>query len=318
MSGREVNTKGNANKGAEAEAAKEQAKKRKEEPKKNGPDKDSASTEQKKQTGSPKKASATEDSPRNQKQGRSKNQKKKKKRPVPMASNQSPRSSNKGRRSKGGNLTTGPHKLNSAWTIHVNKKPSKRQAEKQSTDEYLKSLKELGTFDTIEDFWRHYSQLKDATDIPQNYVLSVFRKDFDPAWETFPNGGCWIIRVSKDHNDPDVLNRLWEELLFAVIGEAFKTSDLAGVMLLKKGTPKDQKQKRNRDAVTIWNAGNSQDATTYMKIGERLRSVCNLDTIEPRDGSKLTIEYKRFRESLLRDKSTTMNARKYVYQPLYT
>lgn len=283
-------------------------------------------------------AQETADSPSNSKKpGKSNNNRKNKKggsprRRVPM--------SPKGGRRKGNaqNATDaapseGEHKLHSAWTIHVNKKPPRNkgrnrdqqrksaQREKQSTDEYLQSLKELGTFDTIEDFWKLYSHLKPATEIPQNYVLSVFRKKLAPAWETFPNGGCWIIRVSRDHNDPNVLNRLWEELLFAVIGEAFKTPDLAGVMLLKKGAAKDGKggqKARNRDAVTIWNAGSSPDSTTYMKIGERLRSVCNLDKIGPRDGSKLTIEYKRFRESLLRDKSTTMNARKYVYQPLYT
>lgn len=273
---------------------------------------------------------STEDSPGNpsddsKKSGKSQGKGKKGKRGggrnVPMTTK------NSGRRKKEPPADGEGHKLHSAWTIHVNKKPDRRgnrgrgdSTQKQSTDEYLKSLTELGTFETIEDFWKLYSFLKHATDIPPNYVLSVFRKDLDPAWETFPNGGCWIIRVSRDHNDPDVLNRLWEELLFAVIGEAFKTPDLAGVMLLKKGNNKGDKKQgsRNRDAVTIWNAGNSPDSTAYMKIGERLRSVCNLDKIEPKDGSKLTIEYKRFRESLLRDKSTTMNARKYVYQPLYT
>lgn len=335
--GKTVNIKGNPHKWTKKDeegAAKEEVTPEKGEEEKADAPTAAPEAEEQKQT-----KESTEDSPAkpsdsSKKSGKPKGNRKKGKassprnrKPVPM----SPKGS--GRRKKEPAAAAGEkHELHSAWTIHVNKKPdrgrSRRDVAKQSTDEYLKSLTELGTFKTIEDFWKLYSFLKHATDIPPNYVLSVFRKDLDPAWETFPNGGCWIIRVSRDHNDPDVLNRLWEELLFAVIGEAFKTPDLAGVMLLKKspvesarkGGNKDKKQSgsRNRDAVTIWNAGSSPDSTAYMKIGERLRSVCNLDKIEPKDGSKLTIEYKRFRESLLRDKSTTMNARKYVYQPLYT
>jgi len=257
--------------------------------------------------------------------------------PVPMAAKKdrgrnSPRSSNSptrrrvnGKRGGQGQADTsssqvdvgdGNHKLYTPWTIYVNKKPDygRKEREKLSTDQYLERLQVVGHFDTVEGFFAHYRWLKPAKEVPHNFVLSFFRKDANPAWEEFPNGGCWIIRVSRDHEDANVLSRLWEELVLAAIGENFKTPDIAGIMLLKK---KSANGKRARDSITIWNKG-EYDPNQYMKIGERLRSLCSLDTIVPKDGSKLTIEYKRFKESLLKDKSTTMNARKYVYQPLYT
>ena len=37
-----------------------------------------------------------------------------------------------------------------------------------------------------------------------------------PWCQTFPKGGCWIIKVKKRNG---VIGRMWEDLLFACIGE---------------------------------------------------------------------------------------------------
>jgi len=115
-------------------------------------------------------------------------------------------------------------------------------------------------------------------------------------WEEFPEGGCWIIRIKRKVSQSYV-NRMWENLLLACIGEAFELPDVVGCVLSTR--MKD-------DVLSIWNLSN-QNNTARFTIGERLKEVLDLDM-------NALIQYKDHMQSL-QDYSTYRNAKNYMFAP---
>jgi len=179
--------------------------------------------------------------------------------------------------------------LRTPWTFYFDRKLPKPATFKN----YAQNLQKMGNFDTLEGFWKHYSYLKSPDQIPNGHNLFMFRHSLTPAWEVFPKGGTWIIKVRKKNG---VISRLWEELLFACVGELFAEPDIVGVML----------SIRNRDdLLSVWNQDNVKNPDVRFKIGEKLREILNLD-------ESTQVEYKHF-ESAMRDGSSFRNAKPYVY-----
>lgn len=146
-----------------------------------------------------------------------------------------------------------------------------------------------------------------ALDKDCNYYL--FREQLVPAWEvedqrstlsqTFPNGGCWILKVKRTSG---VLGKLWQDLVsplhladqqvFAAIGEAFEDPNVVGVMMARRN---------KEDMISVWNSAN----TSFSSIGDKLREILGLDP-------STIVEYKMHKQSLV-DGSTFRNAQAYVF-----
>jgi len=181
------------------------------------------------------------------------------------------------------------HSLETPWTFYFDKKLAKATID---YNDFQQNLHKLGSVNTLEQFWRMYCYLASPELIPKDCDLFLFRSSYVPAWESFPNGGCWIIKVRKRNG---VINRLWEELLFATIGEQFDEPDLVGIELSTRG---------REDVLSVWNRDNA-NINIRFRIGERLKEILNLD-------ESTQVEYKYFSHSL-RDGSTFRNAKAYVY-----
>ena len=75
------------------------------------------------------------------------------------------------------------HRLQTPWTLYW---LNKSQLEQNSSQEsYLSKLNKLGTFNSIESFWRHYCHLKRPSRLEHGYNVAVFRANLVPAWEVF-------------------------------------------------------------------------------------------------------------------------------------
>jgi len=181
----------------------------------------------------------------------------------------------------------GEHKLQTPWTFYVDKKLPKTA----DYNEFLNGLSKVGSFTTIEGFWRHYGYVLPADEVPKDHNVFLFRSNLIPAWETFPNGGCWIVKVRKRNG---VINRLWEELVAAVVSEQFEQPDIVGVVLSTR---------LKEDLLSIWNKENNPEVR--FAIGDKLREILNLD-------ESTQVEYKPFK-SAMRDGSSYRNAKAYVY-----
>lgn len=169
----------------------------------------------------------------------------------------------------------GHHRLQSKWTFWADKKMATKSH--QSFEDYNQNLSRLGSFDTLEGFWRHYSWLKSPDDLPRDTDFFCFRNQLVPAWETFPTGGCWIVRVRKKNG---VISRLWEELLFGAVGELFDNSDIVGVTLSVR---------TRDDNLTVWNK--TADNANKIVIGEKLKDILNLD-------ESTTMHYQEFKKAI--------------------
>ena len=161
-----------------------------------------------------------------------------------------------------------------------------------SFNEYCKGLKILGSFSTLEDFWRHYSFLKNPENFPLDVSLFLSRERQTPAWETYPNGGCWILRVRK-HNM--IIDRIWEELCFACVGELFEHPNVVCLALTTRS---------REDVISLW----TSTTDCQFLIGQKLKELCNLD-------ESTQVEYKTFR-SAIKDGSSFKNAKSYIYNPI--
>mmetsp|Transcript_41510 Transcript_41510/g.89146 ORF Transcript_41510/g.89146 Transcript_41510/m.89146 type:complete len:614 (-) Transcript_41510:234-2075(-) len=184
------------------------------------------------------------------------------------------------------------HPLETAWTFWFDKKTSDRK----ESDQYMEGLRQLGSFNTVEGFYRHYTHLLRPSELPRDHNCYMFRKNYKPMWEEFPEGGCWIIRIKRKASQ-NYVNHMWENLLLACIGEAFEMPDVVGCVLSTR--IKD-------DVLSIWNLTN-RDTPARFRIGERLKEVLDLNMTA-------LIQYKDHMQSL-QDYSTYRNARNYMFAP---
>jgi translation initiation factor 4E len=182
-------------------------------------------------------------------------------------------------------------KLDSGWTIWYDRKESRRLG----SAEFRQKLQKIGSFDTVEGFWRIYLYLKRPSQLEENINLYLFRESAPaPMWESFPRGGCWILKVKKKTEGFSVTGKLWQDMILALIGEQFEEPDVMGCSISIR---------KNEDLISIWN--NAGTSEIRMKIGQKLKEILDL---EP----STVIEYKAHADSM-RDLSSFRGAKPFVY-----
>eukprot|EP00128_Syssomonas_multiformis_P004185 Colp12_sorted_trinity150504_noHs@6945 len=181
----------------------------------------------------------------------------------------------------------GEHPLETPWTFWYD-----RRTKGAPTEDYKDSLVKLGSFKTVEEFWRHYTYLVPAGSLPKGANYHMFRGCLWPMWESFPGGGCWIVKFSKDDKK---LGERWESLLFATIGELFEEPAVVGVVLSIR---------LRENLVSVWNRATPNPAVRF-RIGERLRQVLQLP-------AHMTLEYKDHQASM-EDQTTYRFTKAYLF-----
>jgi translation initiation factor 4E len=109
------------------------------------------------------------------------------------------------------------HRLTSGWAFWYLDKPSGK-GEKLSPLNYYDHLKMIAQCRTVEDFFSVYIYLQRASSLQPDTTLNFFRDGHTPMWESFPEGGCWIVRIHH-RIGLGVLDKFWESALLACIGE---------------------------------------------------------------------------------------------------
>jgi translation initiation factor 4E len=184
----------------------------------------------------------------------------------------------------------GHHRLESAWTLWYD---TKGKSKTQSAGDWQSGLVDLGSFNTIEGFWSIYSHIVRPSKVPKDSNYWLFRDHITPMWETFPTGGCWILKVRK--KIPGLLDRMWEELMLGALGEAFEEPDVVGVVVSIR---------KAEDRLSVWHADDTEPRVRN-KIGEHLKSILT-------HGVGHTVEYKS-NASSMKDGSTFRNTKTYQF-----
>ncbi|KAG2392733.1 hypothetical protein C9374_011458 [Naegleria lovaniensis] len=170
--------------------------------------------------------------------------------------------------------TSGPHMLRSRWTIFYD------QGFKSGTnpEDYEHSINQIGSFDSIEDFWRYWNNINlPYYKMPSYLNLRLFKEGIKPLYEDPKNidGGRWVIQTHKK----DSRQATWNEIVLAVIGEKHFADkyEVNGIVLSSRKT---------YDAIQIWN-GCMLDRKHIQYIMKKIRSI--LQSINTDDTT--TIEY---------------------------
>jgi len=197
-------------------------------------------------------------------------------------------------------METGPpkeHALNSKWTVWFEHRNSRHYGAEApdtrgalSQQQWEDCLQKVGHFNTLESFWSIYSHLKRPSALLAGSSYLVFRNDIPPTWENYPHGGHWILAMKKSVEKDSRLDRLWEQLLFALIGEEFEDPHVVGVVV---------KARVKEDVLCIW----LSNKASKFRIGEKLQQVLHL-------GPSTVIEYKNNMSSI-KDGTDSRNAQAY-------
>ncbi|ELR20240.1 eukaryotic initiation factor 4e, putative [Acanthamoeba castellanii str. Neff] len=190
------------------------------------------------------------------------------------------------------------HRLQTPWTFWFSRKDRRRSNsitagpsgtvvidKKLDKKEHMEHLVQIGTCRTVEEFWHHYAFIQRASNLPKESNLYFFRNQLKPMWETFPKGGCFIVRVDKRTG---ALDKMWEELLFASIGELFEDPNVVGVEVSIRS---------KEDGLSVWTKTNQKHIR--LSIGEKLKLMLDLDDVMYKSNS-----------TSIKDRSTYKNAQK--------
>ncbi|CAG8572096.1 24784_t:CDS:2 [Dentiscutata erythropus] len=113
------------------------------------------------------------------------------------------------------------HPLFTSWTLWFDN-PGK----KANTASWSQNLKELITFDSVEEFWGVYNNVVKASELSAGSNYHLFKKGIKPMWEDPANeqGGKWVIQFPRNKTGDDI-NDLWLFTMLACIGESFDHAD---------------------------------------------------------------------------------------------
>jgi len=155
------------------------------------------------------------------------------------------------------------HPLQHAWTLWYYRN--------DRTKSWEENLREVVTFDTVEDFWSVHNHIELSSRLVAGCDYSVFKAGIKPMWEDKANmnGGRWLINLDKKHR-MNCLDNFWLEILLCLIGESFgEDGNIVNGAVVSV---------RNRgDKIGIW-LGNAKMASSIMHVGKELKGRLGLTT----------------------------------------
>ena len=148
-----------------------------------------------------------------------------------------------------------PKSLHTSWSLW--------EHQRNTHNNYDKNTCCIGSFSTIQDFWRYYNNYPCPTKIfytgtnkpkvknPDREIasLSLFRQGIEPKWEHLENskGGEFALR---NFNNIEDIDKMWEILSVYCIGELFEhSSQITGIRVVDSSIPTN---KRVLHRIEIW------------------------------------------------------------------
>ncbi|KAJ3051459.1 Eukaryotic translation initiation factor 4E type 2 [Rhizophlyctis rosea] len=155
----------------------------------------------------------------------------------------------------------GPHNLRFSWVFwFMHREPGSK------IQDYNNSIKKLGTFGTVEEFWGVYSRVRRPMDLPNISDYHLFKQGTRPIWEDNLNGGKWIVRLKKG-----LASRYWESLVMAIVGDQFDVGgEICGAVISIR---------HSEDILSLWNQS-ADDGRVNLRIRhQRILPTCR-DTMK--------------------------------------
>jgi len=125
------------------------------------------------------------------------------------------------------------HPLLHKWTLWFTKPPTGKG------DNWSELLKEVISFDSVEEFWGIYNNITPTSELAQKSDYHLFKAGVKPEWEDVQNkhGGKWAYQF-KNKGAVDI-DDLWLQVMLAAIGETLEgegDGEVMGVVVnVRKG-----------------------------------------------------------------------------------
>jgi len=126
------------------------------------------------------------------------------------------------------------HPLMHKWTLWFTKPPSGK-----GDNNWNDLLKEIITFNSVEEFWGVYNNIAPVTELAQKSDYHLFKEGVRPEWEDVQNkhGGKWSYQFKEKRNV--AIDELWLHVMLSAIGETLEEEEdgeLMGVVVnVRKG-----------------------------------------------------------------------------------
>ncbi|SLM34757.1 eukaryotic translation initiation factor 4e-1 [Lasallia pustulata] len=117
------------------------------------------------------------------------------------------------------------HPLMHEWTLWFTKPPSGKG------DNWNDLLKEVVTFDSVEEFWGVYNNITPTSELALKSDYHLFKRGVRPEWEDPQNkhGGKWSYQFKDKRTAP--IDELWLHVMLAAIGETLETNPSDGEVM---------------------------------------------------------------------------------------
>jgi len=174
------------------------------------------------------------------------------------------------------------HPLEYEWTFWYDKRPLPQKRVKGEQESYENNLRDIGTFGTVEDFWRYYNHMVKPSKIETNSNYHLFKKGIKPMWEDSSNakGGKWVLTIKGEKG---VADSLWENVILSLVGETLDMeNEICGAVFSKR---------KGGDRIAVWNRSRDNEVA-ILSIGRKLRQLAGIDT------SKVQTSYQNHEDSL--------------------
>eukprot|EP00698_Gefionella_okellyi_P018859 TRINITY_DN5706_c0_g1_i3.p1 TRINITY_DN5706_c0_g1~~TRINITY_DN5706_c0_g1_i3.p1 ORF type:complete len:228 (+),score=30.07 TRINITY_DN5706_c0_g1_i3:49-684(+) len=163
----------------------------------------------------------------------------------------------------------GLHPLEHEWTLWFDKSQGKggKRTKKTDSQKWEDNLQKVGTFRTVEDFWRYFNNVAKPNQLEDGSNYHFFKSGVKPMWEDTANrlGGKWHLTVKSGGNDID---QLWENLVLAMVGEVLD-ADMGDEVC---GAVFSRRARGNR--LALWNRS-KEPGELVKQLGLRMANVLN-------------------------------------------
>ncbi|KAG0225441.1 hypothetical protein BGW42_004432 [Actinomortierella wolfii] len=157
------------------------------------------------------------------------------------------------------------HPLQHSWTLYYDVSTGYRQG--SSLHHFESGLKELGTFQSVESFARYFNWIQKPHKMDNSTNYHLFKDGIKPMWEDPANakGGRWIATL-LDRN-PEMLDKYWLELAYALVGEQLdEDDDICGAVLSRRS---------KADRLAVW-VRDRNNIAAINGIGKRFIKLLDL------------------------------------------
>ncbi|OBZ73660.1 Eukaryotic translation initiation factor NCBP [Grifola frondosa] len=201
------------------------------------------------------------------------------------------------------------HPLRNTWVFWFRQ----QRAPGNKITNYEEGIKKISAFSSVESFWSLWTHVHPPSSLLPTTDYLLFHSGVRrPVWEDPLNlsGGKWIIRLRKG-----VADRLWEDLVLAVIGDQFDGcgttpgEDTSATVPTDEGSAGEAvppgewpeicgctiSVRQNEDIISLWNR-HEPDPKLREKIRETIKRALNLPV-------NIVMEYKSNNDSM-QDKSS--------------